>query len=102
MTTGPLGISAMQCSPCSFSGGWSRARSWRRGGLLDHAANPTERQSRPGLPPAGRRNGVRTGGAGDGTAHLGSQGSVVLTGDGEHLLVTNARSGDVSVLSLGS
>jgi 6-phosphogluconolactonase len=37
-----------------------------------------------------------TGGAGDGTPHLTSQGSVVLTGDGRHLLVANVGSGDVS------
>ena len=38
-----------------------------------------------------------TGGVGDGKPHLTSQGSVVLTGDGSHLLVTNAGSGDLSV-----
>jgi len=38
-----------------------------------------------------------TGGAGDGVAHLTSQGSVVLTGDRRHVLVTNAGSGEVSV-----
>ena len=38
-----------------------------------------------------------TGGRGDGGPHLTSQGSVTLTGDGSHLLVTNAGSGDVSV-----
>jgi 6-phosphogluconolactonase (cycloisomerase 2 family) len=42
----------------------------------------------------------RTGGAGDGEPHLTSQGSVVLTGDGRHLLVTNAASDDVSVLAV--
>jgi 6-phosphogluconolactonase (cycloisomerase 2 family) len=42
-----------------------------------------------------------TGGAGDGVAHLTSQGSVVLTGDGRHLLVTNAGSGHVTVFGLG-
>ena len=41
-----------------------------------------------------------TGGAGDGTPHLTSQGSVVLTGDGRHLLVTNAGSNDVSVFTV--
>src|SRR5262245_53495011 len=41
-----------------------------------------------------------TGGAGDGQAHLTSQGSVVLTGDGSHLLVTNAGSGDLSVFAV--
>jgi 6-phosphogluconolactonase len=43
-----------------------------------------------------------TGGAGDGVPHLTSQGSVVLTGDGTHLLVTNAGSGDLSVFAVGS
>jgi 6-phosphogluconolactonase len=38
-----------------------------------------------------------TGGAGDATPHLTSQGSVVLAGDGRHLLVTNAASHDVSL-----
>jgi 6-phosphogluconolactonase len=41
-----------------------------------------------------------TGGAGDGMAHLTSQGSVVLTGDRRHLLVTNAASDDVSLFSV--
>ncbi len=40
---------------------------------------------------------IATGGAGDGTAHLTSQGSVTLTGDRRHLLVTNVASDDVSV-----
>ena len=40
-----------------------------------------------------------TGGTGTGTPHLNSQGSVVLTGDGRHLLVTNAGSGDLSVFA---
>jgi 6-phosphogluconolactonase (cycloisomerase 2 family) len=44
---------------------------------------------------------VATGGHGDGVPHLTSQGSVVLTQDGTRLLVTNAGSGDVSVLSVG-
>jgi 6-phosphogluconolactonase len=43
-----------------------------------------------------------TGGAGDGVAHLTSQGSLVLTGDRRHLLVTNAGSGDLSLFALGS
>jgi 6-phosphogluconolactonase len=42
-----------------------------------------------------------TGGAGDGVPHLTSQGSVVLSGDGKRLYVTNAASGDVSVFSVG-
>jgi 6-phosphogluconolactonase len=42
-----------------------------------------------------------TGGAGDGVPHLTSQGSVVLTGDGRHVLVTNVASGDVSVFAVG-
>jgi 6-phosphogluconolactonase (cycloisomerase 2 family) len=42
---------------------------------------------------------VETGGRGDGIPHLTSQGSVVLTYDGLRLLVTNAGSDDVSLLS---
>jgi 6-phosphogluconolactonase (cycloisomerase 2 family) len=42
-----------------------------------------------------------TGGAGDGKPHLTSQGSVVLTGDGRYLLVTNAASGGLSVFAVG-
>jgi 6-phosphogluconolactonase len=38
-----------------------------------------------------------TGGVGDGKPHLTSQGSVVLSGDGRHLLVTNVASDEVSV-----
>ena len=41
-----------------------------------------------------------TGGAGNGVAHLPSQGSVVLTGDGMHLLVTNVASDDVSIFAV--
>ena len=41
-----------------------------------------------------------TGGAGNDEAHLPSQGSVTLTGDRRHLLVTNVASNDVSVFSL--
>jgi 6-phosphogluconolactonase len=50
------------------------------------------------LTPAG---GHDTGGVGDGKPHLTSQGSVVLTGDGRYLLVTNAASGDLSVFAVG-
>ena len=50
------------------------------------------------LTPAG---GHETGGAGDGKPHLTSQGSVLLTGDGRYLLVTNAASGDLSVFAVG-
>ncbi len=39
-------------------------------------------------------------GAGSGAAHLPSQGSVALTGDGRHVFVTNAGSGDVSVVAV--
>jgi 6-phosphogluconolactonase len=39
-----------------------------------------------------------TGGAGDDNAHLPSQGSVTLTRDRRHVLVTNVASDDVSVL----
>jgi 6-phosphogluconolactonase len=45
---------------------------------------------------------VATGGDGDGTPHLTSQGSVTLTRDGQYLLVTNAASDDVSVFSVAS
>jgi 6-phosphogluconolactonase len=41
-----------------------------------------------------------TGGTGDGVPHLTSQGSVILSGDGRHLLVANAGSGDVSVFAV--
>jgi 6-phosphogluconolactonase (cycloisomerase 2 family) len=41
-----------------------------------------------------------TGGAGDGKAHLPSQGSVTLTRDRRHLLVTNVASNDVSVFGV--
>lgn len=41
-----------------------------------------------------------TGGAGDDNAHLPSQGSVTLTGDRAHLLVTNVSSNDVSVFTV--
>jgi 6-phosphogluconolactonase len=41
-----------------------------------------------------------TGGAGDDTPHLTSQGSVTLTRDRQHLFVTNAGSGDVSVFAV--
>jgi 6-phosphogluconolactonase (cycloisomerase 2 family) len=44
---------------------------------------------------------TETGGAGSGQPHLPSQGSVVLTGDGRHLLATNAGSGDVSLFAVG-
>jgi 6-phosphogluconolactonase (cycloisomerase 2 family) len=43
-----------------------------------------------------------TGGRGTGVPHLTSQGSVVLTRDGAHLLVTNAGSDDVSLFTVGS
>src|SRR3954447_9136236 len=44
--------------------------------------------------------GTSTKGAGTGTAHLPSQGSVVLTGNGRHALVANAGSGDLAVFAL--
>jgi 6-phosphogluconolactonase len=47
-----------------------------------------------------RLTDLATGGKGDGIPHLTSQGSVVLTGDRTLLLVTNAGSGDVSVLAI--
>ena len=49
------------------------------------------------LTPAGM---FPTGGAGNDEAHLPSQGSVTLTRDGRHLLVTNVASNDVSVFAI--
>src|SRR5829696_839805 len=43
-----------------------------------------------------------TGGRGSGAPHLPSQGSVVLSGDGRHLLVANTGSDDVSVFAIGT
>jgi 6-phosphogluconolactonase (cycloisomerase 2 family) len=43
---------------------------------------------------------VSTGGRGDDVPHLTSQGSVALTSDGTRLLVANAGSDDVSILSV--
>jgi 6-phosphogluconolactonase len=51
----------------------------------------------------GRLQGMasyETGGSGDGVPHLTSQGSIVISGDGTRLLVTNAGSGDVSVFAV--
>ena len=48
------------------------------------------------------RGDVSTGGRGDGVPHLTSQGSVVITSDQDHVLVTNAGSNDVSVFSAGA
>src|SRR5215213_11274459 len=47
-----------------------------------------------------RIGSVATGGEGEGSPHLTSQGSVALTRDGRHLLVTNATSDDLSVFSV--
>jgi 6-phosphogluconolactonase len=44
--------------------------------------------------------GQHTGGFGDGTPHLPSQGSVMLTDDGRHLLLTNSGSGDLSLFDI--
>ena len=49
-----------------------------------------------------RIGSVATGGEGDGSPHLTSQGSVTLTRDGRHLLVTNASSDDLSVFSVAA
>src|ERR687889_224410 len=49
-----------------------------------------------------RIGSVATGGEGNGTPHLQSQGSVTLTGEGRHLLVTNAASDDLSVFSVAA
>ena len=43
-----------------------------------------------------------TGGRGNGTPHLPSQGSLVLAADGTRLLVANAASDDVSVFAVSS
>jgi 6-phosphogluconolactonase len=47
-----------------------------------------------------RLDAYSTAGAGDGEPHLPSQGSVVVSGDGRHLLVTNAASDDVTVFGI--
>jgi 6-phosphogluconolactonase (cycloisomerase 2 family) len=52
-----------------------------------------------GLAPFG---GYATGGDGDGVPHLTSQGSVVLSGHGSRLYVTNAGSGSVSVFAVAA
>jgi 6-phosphogluconolactonase len=49
-----------------------------------------------------RIGSVATGGDGDGSPHLQSQGSATLTGDGRHLLVTNSASDDLSVFSVAA
>src|SRR5215218_8950002 len=49
-----------------------------------------------------RIGSVATGGDGDGSPHLQSQGSVALTRDGRHLLVTNAATGDLSIFSVAA
>jgi 6-phosphogluconolactonase len=49
-----------------------------------------------------RIGSVATGGDGDGSPHLQSQGSVTLTGDGQYLLVTNSATGDLSVFSVAA
>jgi 6-phosphogluconolactonase len=49
-----------------------------------------------------RIGSVATGGDGSGSPHLQSQGSVALTRDGQHLLVTNAGSDDVSLFSVAN
>ena len=48
----------------------------------------------------GEPTSFETGGAGDGKPHLTSQGSVVLSGDGRRLLVTNAASNDVTAFAV--
>ena len=49
-----------------------------------------------------RIGSVATGGGGDGSPHLQSQGSVTLAGDGQYLLVTNAATDDLSVFSVAA
>jgi DNA-binding beta-propeller fold protein YncE len=55
-----------------------------------------ERSSDGGLTQVAR---LATGGKGDGVPHLTSQGSVALVEGGRRLLVTNAGSGDISVIA---
>jgi 6-phosphogluconolactonase len=50
----------------------------------------------------GEASSYPTGGRGDDVPHLPSQGSVVLTRDGKHLLVTNAGGDEVSVFAVGA
>ncbi len=57
------------------------------------------RESDGRLTPLGR---YATAGSGTGKAHLPSQGSVVLSGDGGFLLVTNGGSDDVAVFRVGA
>src|SRR5438046_10716868 len=47
-----------------------------------------------------REGSFATGGAGDDTPHLTSQGSVTLTEERRYLLVTNVASNDVSVSAI--
>jgi 6-phosphogluconolactonase len=49
-----------------------------------------------------RIGSVATGGEGDGSPHLQSQGSVILTADGQNLLVTNAATDDLSLFSVAA
>src|SRR5215203_4100508 len=49
-----------------------------------------------------RIGSVATGGDGEGSPHLTSQGSAALTRDGRHLLVTNAASDELSVFSVAA
>jgi 6-phosphogluconolactonase len=49
-----------------------------------------------------RIGSMATGGEGEGSPHLTSQGSVALTRDGKYLLVTNAASDDLSVFSVAA
>ncbi len=49
-----------------------------------------------------RVGGVATGSEGAGSPRLQSQGSVALRSDGQHLLVTNAASDDLSVFSVAT
>ena len=57
------------------------------------------RGSDGGLMETGRH---ATGGKGDGMPHLTSQGSVILTQDGRHLLVANTASDDVTILTVSA
>src|SRR5919197_877087 len=65
----------------------------------DKEVVPYRRSADGALQPLGR---YATGGRGNGMPHLPSQSSVVLSGDGRWLLVTNAGSDDVSLFAVES
>ncbi len=68
----------------------------------DAAGNQVIAYGRAGDGTPSLRGRYDTGGLGTGEPHLASQGSVTLTDDGRWLLVVNAGSNDVSVLTVGA